>query len=289
MPQELKTNPPPKTEILSQAKRELTDLAETSPNLGLADPSGPMAPIAPEETPEPLTETVEQPFTIDETGEGESTEEEPTHDPLKDTQRKLHDTTTKLSQLQKAMNAMIADRQLSGMQATPQQPNIPPEMFSAEPTEHERNDPQGSIRYTQRMMFLAEMNRRREATEREMENFVGSHPDWEDLLPTMQRIKQEEPMAYHGPGTLSRLYKRAKEIEELEGYRLAIKDGADKAMQAGVQMQRQKGKRAFVSPTGTGMPAGQRQIKMPPPEIQADTKKFLEWLKQNGFYREEIY
>jgi len=139
------------------------------------------------------------------------------------------------------------------------------------------------------LVAVTEARRQQESTEMEMRNFVEDQPDWQDLYPTMERIRNENPPAYQGPGALRRLHKVAKDREELEGYRAAMQKGADTAMQAGVQMQKKKGGKPFVSPAGAGGAGGRRQTKMPSPEIMADTAKYLQWLKDNGFYRPDMF
>lgn len=290
MPESLKTNPPPKTEILSETREELTNPSQTSPNSGLVDPSQAKAEVTPDEVLGQEKETVDQPFTIDEEGGeppvDEPSGDEPTGDPLKDTQAAFTKTTQELAKMKKVLAAVVANTQMGGGQMQPQAPPIPPEMLSPEPSEEERLDP---TKYTKRMLYLAEMGRRNDAITAEMTNFVDTHSDWEDLMPTMQQVKNEDPDAYQKPGSLSRLYKRAKEREELQGFREAIKNSADVALQAGANMQKQKGGKPFVSPSGGGGAGGRRQVKMPSPEIQADTTKFLQWLKNNGFYREDMF
>ena len=296
MPTPIKTNPPPETEILSETRREITDPSQTSPNPGLADPSQVAAEETSEETLEQKPETVDQPFTIDEGGEppppeplgDEPPADEPTGIPLKDTQAALTKTSQELAKIKKVLAFMVANAQTGGGQAPPQlqQPPIPPEMLSSEPTEDERLDP---TRYTKRMMLLQDMDRRREATIQEMQTFTDTHSDWQDLLPTMQQIRNENPDAYQRPGSLSRLHRVAKEREELLGYRSAMKGSADIALQAGANMQRKKGGSAFVSPSGGGGGGGRGQIKMPPPDVQANTEKYLQWLKDHGFYKEDTF
>jgi len=292
MPKTIKTNPPPETEILSETRREVTDPSQTSSNLGLADPSQAVA----EETPglplEQEPETVDQPFTIDEGGEPPPSEpsgdepptDEPTGDPLKDTQRAYHETKGELAKIKKVLAFMVANAQTGGGQAPSQQPPIPPEMLSPEPTEDERLDP---TRYTKRMMVLQDMERRRESTIQEMQTFTDTHSDWQDLLPTMQQIRNENPDAYQRPGSLSRLHKAAKEREELLGYRTAMKDSADIALQAGANMQRKKGGSPFVSPSGGG--GGRSKSVQPPDFAKWDTGKQLQWLKDHGLYKEDTF
>lgn len=292
MPKAIKTNPPPETEILSETRREVTDSSQTSPNLGLADPSQVAAETVPTEPLGQEPETVDQPFTIDEGGKplpseppgDELPDDEPTGIPLKDTQAALTKTSQELAKIKKALAFMAANVQMGGGQAPQQAPSIPPEMLSPEPTEDELLEP---TKYTKRMLILQDMDRRREATIQEMQTFTDTHSDWQDLLPTMQQIRNENPDAYQKPGSLSRLHRAATEREELEGYRAAMKDGADKAFQAGANMQRKKGGSAFVSPSGGG--GGRSRSAVPPDFDKWDTGKQLEWLKEHGLYKEDTF
>lgn len=284
MAESQKTNPPPETKILSVDRREVTDPSRTSPNSGLADPSQAEPEVVPIEPSGQEPETGDQPFTLDEEDRpaGEPVGDEPTGDPLKDTQAAFTKTTQELAKMKKVLAAVVANTQVGG-QAPQQAPPIPPEMLSPDPTEDERLDP---TKYTQRMMGLAEMNRRREGMVQEMHNFVDSHPDWQDLMPTMQQIKGEDPDVYQGPGALSRLHRRAKERDELTGYREAMKGSADKAFQAGANMQKQKGGSPFVSPSGGG--GGRSKSAVPPDYLQWDTDKQLQWLKDHGLYKDNM-
>lgn len=279
MPTTKRTNPPPKTEILSETREELTVEPQTSPNLGLADPSQSEVSALEEETQEQLqTEAeIEPGFTVDEEGE-------PTGDRLEDTQRAFHETREELSQLKKVLAAMVANTQAGGQTPAGGPPPIPPEMLSPEPTEEERLDP---TKYVRRMIGISEMKRQYESTVQEMHNFVDTHSDWQDLYPTMMEIKNEEPLSFQGPGTLSRLYNRAKEREELKGYRDAMKDTSDKAFQAGVNTQRKKGPKPFVSPSGAG---GMRtKATMPPGFTSWPTSKQKQWLEDHGFVKPDVY
>lgn len=292
MPKSQKTNPPPETEILSEVRREITDPSQTSPNQGLADPSQAAAEVVPTEPSGQETETVDQPFTIDEGGElpppepsgDEPPTDEPTGIPLKDTQAALTKTSQELAKMKKVLAFMVANAQTGGGQAPSQQPSIPPEMLSPEPTDDERLDP---TKYTKRMLFLQDMNRQREATVLEMQTFTDAHSDWQDLLPTMQQIRNENPDAYQRPGSLSRLHKAAKDREELEGYRAGVKGSADIALQAGANMQKKKGGSPFVSPSGGG--GGRSKSVMPPDFDRWDTDKQLQWLKDHGLYKEDTF
>ena len=292
MPTPIKTNPPPETEILSETRREITDPSQTSPNPGLADPSQVAAETVLTEPSGQEPETVDQPFTIDEGGEPPPPEpsgdellgDEPTGIPLKDTQAALTKTSQELAKMKKVLNFMVANAQVGGGQAQPQAPPIPPEMLSSEPTEDERLDP---TRYTKRMLLLQDMERRRESTIQEMQIFTDTHSDWQDLLPTMQQIRNENPDAYQRPGSLSRLHKAAKDREELEGYRAGMKDSADIALQAGANMQRKKSGSAFVSHSGGGV--GRSRSAQPADFAKWDTGKQLQWLKDHGLYKEDTF
>ena len=282
MPRTIKTNPPPETKILSETKRGVTDPSETSSNPGLADPSQ----VAAEETPglplEQEPETVDQPFTIDEGGEppteepsgDEPSADEPTGIPLKDTQAALTKTSQELAKMKEVLNFMVANAQMGGGQA----PAIAPVELSPEPTEEERLDP---TLYTKRMMTVQEHKN----TILEMQNFTDNHSDWVDLMPTMEEISNEEAVGtFQKPGGISRLYKRAKDREELLGYRAAMKDSADMAQQAGANMQRKKGGSAFVSPSGGG--GGRSKSGVPADFAKWDTDKQLQWFKDHGRYKE---
>jgi len=282
VPKTIKTNPPPETEILSEVRQEVTDPLQTSPNPGLADPSQAAAEETPGRDLEQETETVDQPFTIDEGGE--PLPGEPSGDPLKDTQRAYHETKGELAKIKKVLAFMVANTRAGGRQAPPQGPQIPPEMLSPDPTEDERLDP---TKYTKRMMILQDMERRRESTIQEMQTFTDTHSDWQDLLPTMQQIRDENPDAYQRSGSLSRLHRAAKEREELDGYREAMKGSADIAIQAGANMQKKKGSSPFVSPSGGG--GGKSKSVMPPDFPRWDTDKQLQWLKDHGLYKEDTF
>jgi len=277
-----KTNLPPETEILSETRREVTGPPQTSPNQGLADPSQVVAETAPEEPLEQELETVDQPFTID--GGGEPLPEEPLGDeptgiPLKDTQAALTKASQELAKMKKVLATVVANTQLTGQQ--PQQtPLTSPEMFSPEPTDDERLDP---TKYTQRMMAVQEHKNKI----LEMQTFTENHPDWTDLMDTMGEISnEEEPGTFNKPGGLRRLHKRATEREELAGHRAAMKDGADKAFQAGANMQRKKGGSPFVSPGGSG--GVKSRSTVPSDFAKWDTDKQLQWLKDHGRYKDQL-
>jgi len=287
MPQ-IKNDPPPQTEILSEGTRREVNDPQTSLNAGFADPSGTAAPTAPEQTvqeqqpqtgvPEgtPQPETEPQ-FTID---EEQTPTEPPEGDRVKDAQRAFHETRQENAELRKILSAMVAKQHLGGQPSTPA---ISPEAINFEPTEDERLDP---TRYARRLVEGMEVKRQQESSMLEMQNFVDTHPDWQDVYSTMEEIRMQEPWIAGRPGTLNRLYKRAKEQEELRGYREAIKKSADTAMQAGIQMQKQKGGKPFVSPSGGGTMRSKSNV--PPADfVEWDYNRRVQWLKEHGLWKDE--
>ena len=284
-----KADSPPPTKILSQGPtHEVTpeELAQmTSSNVELANQPNPEPPQAPQEPVEPEG----QRFEFEEEAEpGEFPSEEPTGDPLEDTKRKLHETTQELAKMKKVVSAITAER---GIQDIAPQPSgvsqYPREFFNPNPTYEEQQEP---YKYTQRMLMVQEIARQQGELQREMQDFVDRNPNWQEYYADMQQIKAEDPYAYQGPGTLTRLIKRAKERRELTELREKGQQVRDQAFQAGAQMQRQTKASPFVSPQGQ-MPTvpsrGPKQLPLESKDWKVD--ELYEWLKKNGYVRPDVF
>lgn len=271
---EIKVDKPPQTEILSETRRGVAPgEPQPSPNEGLAgSPESEGRPVPEGQEQQVGTETPPA-FTVDEEGE-------PTGDALEDTKQAYHAAREEVSQLKKVLAAVVADKQMNTQPGLVTPPPPPPEISSMEPTDDERADP---TQYTKRMMKMQEVNSQYERTMYEMDNFVDNHTDWQDVYPTMLQIRNEEPRSFQGPGALNRLYRRAKEREELQGYRAALKDQTGKAFTAGANMQKAKGGRAFVAPSGAG---GKKSTDIMPPNLS--TPQMLQWLKEHNLCGEDI-
>lgn len=292
----IKDTPPPKTEILSETKRESTPESQTSPNSGLADISQSGSELGPETVQDP-TQTVAEPgFTIDEPSQQPPPDQEPTGDPLQDTQRAFHEAREEIKEkderikrLEELMSTVVANNQFTRQQA-PAPP--PPEMqalFNPEPTEDERIDP---IRYIQRREKALKVERQIENTIREMTDFQNRHPDWPKHKSKMDKVAAEEPWIISGPGGLERAFHRARELDELEGLRSKVKTQTDQAYQAGAQAQRQKGPPAFVSPGANRIPGSVARDELGRPLPPADFHKWdsnaqYQWLDRNGYIKHE--
>lgn len=282
-------NPPPVTEVLSESPRFAIDETGegTLPKPELAGASESMPQSGTEFVQEPETEEPEseQPFTTEELGE------EPTGDPLKDTQRAYHKLSQQVKEQSDLIHALTVDRQMRPPPAPVAPPSLPPEMLSPDPIGDEvfGVDPNFPAKFMRRQQGLMKMEIQQRDTEKEMRDFVDRTPDWKDMVPTMQEVFDEEPRAYQGPGALSRLHKRAKERQELKQYRETAERIKEESLQAGVKMGKQARGRTFVSPgaAGSAMPG---KLTAPPPDFPTwETSKQRQWLAANGYLKPDTY
>ena len=289
-----KDNPPPATEILSVTPSfEIDESGERpSPKPELAGASESVPQTGPEFVQEPETEepsseqpeTPEQPFTTEELGE------EPTGDPLKDTQRAYHKLSEQVKEQANLIHALTVDRHMRPSPA-PAAPQLPPEMTSPDPVGDEAFgvDPNFPGKFMRRQQGLMMMNLQQRDTEREMRDFVDGNKNWKEMVPVMQEVFNEEPRAYQGPGALSRLHKQAKDRRELKQLRESAARVKEESLQAGVKMGKQTRERTFVSPgaAGTAMPG---KLTAPPPDFHTwDTAKQKQWLGEHGYLKPDTY
>ncbi len=272
---ELNQKPAPETEILSVTNRLSGEGEGTSPEQELpsTEPGALVEETQPEET------VVTQPEeTVDESGQ-------PTGDRVRDAQRALHAKSQENATLRKALE-LIANQQ----QIPPQQPQIPLEFFSPIPIRDEviGTDPDYPAKFVQRQNQIIEYRREQADIKREYMNFVDTHPDLPEMFPVMQKIRNLDPDAYQGTNALRRLYRHAKDQQELEGYREALKNNVNEAQVRGAQQERTKPGKVFVSPSG-----GQRipQSNIPPKEFNTTwtSNQRLEWLREHGLVKDSNY
>lgn len=290
-----KTNAPPPTEVLPGQRRDIKPEDLAPPQGELANPINPEADTGGVIQQPPVhQEVLEQPgFTIEEGGE-QPPEQPPAEEPpeqkaLRDTQTAFHESRKENAELKKMLHAVLANQQLAGAgPQAPTQPQGPPaEFFQRGPTQEEMQDPRFPANYVERRIDGLQQAMEHEQTQREMRNFVRANPDWPDLLPVMQQIRMQNPYAYQGPGALEELYSRAKEQRELESYRQKQREIADRSLQAGAQMQGNKGSQPFTTPKAGATSAGvPRKGNVPPADFaQWDTDKQKIWLTQHGYVR----
>jgi len=270
---ELNQKPAPVTEVLSVTTREVTEGDVTSPKQELPS-TEPGTQV--EET---QSETVEtQPEkTVDESGQ-------PTGDRVRDAQRAFHEKAQENATLRKALE-LIANQQ----QIPPQQPQIPQEFFSEVPIRDEviGIDPDYPAKFVRRQNALLDYRREQVDMKREYMNFVDTHPDLPEMFPVMQKLRNLDPDAYQGTNALRRLYRHARDQQELEGYRERMKSNVNEAQVRGAQQERTKPGNVFVKPAGGNrLPASNQ----PPKDyVNWDTGKQLQWLREHGFVKDSDY
>jgi len=276
--------PPPKTEILSVAERPLTlesaGLAESDSEAG--------SPVnTPVDTGEPKPIS-EQPYEIPmepspavEPAEEISPEPEVvTHEPLRDTQRKLHETTEELARMKKLVEGLLFDKEIKAPE-----PEFPPGFFDPNPTEEERVDPN---LYTQRMMRIQQIR----DNQKDIQGFVERNPDWKSHYPKMKEVADKYPMLRTGPNYFQNLFNLAKQEEELETLKSAISSAEQRGMKAGSQMeQAKKTEPTFVKPSGGASPRAKPTIPdfkgiNPATSREWTSDEISRWAKEHGYYRE---
>lgn len=280
-----KDNPPPVTEILSVTPPfEIDESGErTSPKPEFAESPESVPPVAPEfEEPKTEEPSSEQPLTEEEL------DEEPTGDRVKDAQRAYHKLTKQVKEQGELIHALTIDKQMRPMPAPA--PSPPPEMLSSEPIGDEvvGVDPNYPAKFMRRQQGLMMMDIQRRDTEREMRDWVDRTPNWREMVPVMQEIATEDPQAYQGPGSLSRLHKRAKDQRELKQLRENAARVKEEALQAGIKMGQQARGRAFVTPgaAGAAMPG---KVTVPVDFATWPTAKQAQWLKDNNLMEPTSY
>lgn len=274
---EPKQVPAPPTEILSVTTRK-TDEPPTSPNEEL--PVEPEAPV--------VEEPLEQPFTYDEGGEPppeEPAPEEPviTHEPLKDTQAKLHQTTQELAEMKRIMQAIVAEKELRQPLDFGQRQMPPQEPVSLDPTPEEQAYPH---KYTQRVLGQFATALQQENVRQRAQSFAEQNPNWYDLYDVMQEIRREAPHLYQDPGSLSILHKHAQERKSLRETQAKLKQIEEASFQAGAQMGSQGKQRQVVPPRGARQTTGGR-AKIPADFHTWSADKMEAWLRANGHWREQ--
>jgi hypothetical protein len=256
-----KSGSPPPTQILSVSEpTEMTSeqLRELAEGKGLAQPSAEIAEI--EQKPSTLTiepadeiSSEEEPLEL-----GGTFIEEVTHDPLKDTQRKLTQTAQELAKVKEMINVFLAEQQMRNLTtATPSVPSPEiemPKQPQPEQFEDERSYSKAVADYSEQLFGYGEAKRRQEEQKKDASEFSRRNPDWREILPKMMEVNNEYPTLIYADEPFQKLYDIAKQKEELESYRQAKKETEDKGIQTGANMERAKKGTAFVSPSsGTGV------------------------------------
>lgn len=296
-----KANPPPETKVLAsgdlspEQAKELAAKAKTdSPvvktpteDVGIElKPISEMIPVGP---------TKVQPSEVPLPDEGKVKTEDVTHDPLKDTQRRMHEEIEKGKVLEEKfaklegdykalVSGAVAERGLHT--AEPSQKEPPPEFFDPNPTEDETVDP---TKYTMRMRNVDAYNREREERTRAITSFVKANPGWKEHQPAMNAISERMPALKYGPDSLSNLLELAKQEKEREDMKKTLKEAEASGFTAGVHMEKGKTE-VFVKP-GAAAPAA--TITEPDwDSINPATGKVYtsedvtQWAKDNNLYRE---
>jgi len=277
-----KPESPPPTQILSVSEpSEMTSeqLRELAEGKGLAQPSAEIAEIEQK----PSTLTIEPADEILSEGEPEEISgEEVTHDPLKDTQRKLTQTGQELAKVKEMLNTFLAEQQMRNMTtATPSMPSPEieiPKRPQPEQFEDERSYSKAVADYTEQLFDYGEKRRKQDDQKKHALEFSRRNPDWRDMFPKMMEVSNEYPTLIYGDEPFQKLYDIAKQKEELEGYRKLKKETKNIAIETGANMERSKKGTAFVSPSsGTGVTS---QVSIPD-MTDWSSDEIEKWCKQH--------
>lgn len=225
------------------------------------------------------------------------TTEDVTHDPLKDTQRRMHEEIEKrqalegkLEKIEGDMKALISgvvsERQLHNTTEPSRESEPPTEFFDPNPTEDEKIDP---ILYNQRMRRVDAYNKAKEEKARAIMGFVKENPDWKQWQPKMNEISEKMPSLKYGPDSLSNLLELAKKDKQIEDMKETLKEAEEAGLTAGAQIEKNKTE-VFVKP---GAASPRASVTVPnwdglnPATGRVWTSdEMAQWAKENGLYRE---
>lgn len=222
--------------------------------------------------------------------------EDVTHDPLKDTQRKMHEEIEKRKVLEEKLERMEADHKalISGVAierglhttAEPREKEPSPAFFDPNPTEDETVDP---TKYTMRMREVDAYNRDKQERTTAITSFVKANPGWREYQPKMNEISERMPALKYGPDSLSNLLELAINEKERESMKKTLKEAEAAGFDAGVKMEKGKTE-VFVKP-GAAAPAA--TVTVPDWDaVNSATGKvwtsdeMTQWAKDHGLYRE---
>lgn len=279
-----KANPAPQTEVLPGPKRDVAPEDLAPPNEGL--PIGEPAPDTggPIQQPPIPTEPLDQPFTIDDSGERPPEtppEPEVTHDPLMDTKAKLTKVEQELAEQKKLTQAVLVNREFSPPQ---QQQGPPPEWANPGflPDEQPGVDPNWPSKFVQRQFRVRDIMQEEQANRAEMQRFARDNPDFPDYLEDMRIIAAQNPGVYEGPRSVHALYERAKTQRELTDLRTKQAELMDRATAAGAKAA--KTRQPIASPRSGGGSVPRSTAQVPPDFKDWTTAKQKEWLIQHNMY-----